>query len=112
MVAADPGQELETGVLSLVEDEVEEDGRDPLVLENVAGLVGRGGYRRPVTEILEVDAQLLQHRRLVLDHEHRRAEDVGGAVDLQARRQRGQPHLTLAVGLILAGRSVVFQGWL
>ena len=52
MVVADPGQELETGVLALVEHEVEKHRRDPLVLEHVARLGHRGGYRGPVTEVV------------------------------------------------------------
>ena len=93
MVLADPRQQLESRVLPLVEHEVQQHRGDALVLEQVACFGSRGGNRWPVTEIVEVDAQLLQHRRLVLDHQDRRAENVGGTVDLEAGRERRQADL-------------------
>ncbi len=66
MVLPDPCQQLEAGVLVLVQDEVKEDGGHAFVLEHIARLAHRGGYGRPVAEVVQVDTQLLQHRRLVL----------------------------------------------
>jgi hypothetical protein len=36
---------------------------------------------------MQVDPQLLQHRGLVLDHEHGGTQNVGRPVDLEAGRQ-------------------------
>jgi hypothetical protein len=95
MVVPDPGQQLEARVLTLVKHEVQQDGRDPFVLEHVLGLGDRGGYRRSVTEVVQVDTKLLEHRGLVLHHQDRGAEHVRRAIDLQPGRQRRQTHLSL-----------------
>jgi hypothetical protein len=59
---------------------------------------------------VEIDSKLLQHGGLVLDHQDRRTEDVGGPVDLESGRQRRKPDLAVAGA---TGRSavnaVVFQ---
>ncbi len=112
MVLADPGQQLETRVLLLVQDQVQQHRGDALVLEQVARLGSRGGNRWTVTEVVQVDPQLLQHRGLVLDHEHGGAEDVGRTVDLETRRERRQADLALgriAISGVSPANSVIFQ---
>ena len=52
MVLPDPCQELKPRVLTFVQDEVEQDGGDPLVLEHVVGFVDGRGNRWPVTEVV------------------------------------------------------------
>src|SRR4029077_8165471 len=79
--------------LPCVRDGVRQDGGDAFSLEQLARFRRGGGGRGPVPEVVEVDAQLLLHGGLVLDHQDRRTEHVGGAVDLEAGRQRRQPDL-------------------
>jgi hypothetical protein len=96
MVVADPRQQLEPRILTLVEDQVEQHGSHPLVFEERHRLRRRGRPRGPVAEVVQVDSQLLLHRRLVLDDQHGRAEHVGRPVDLKAGRQRRKPHLAIS----------------
>ncbi len=86
MVMPDPLKQLEAGVLTFVQHQVEQHGGHPFPFEQRHRLgCGRGG-RRPVAKVVQVDGQLLLHRGLVLDHQHRRTQHVGGPVDLQPRR--------------------------
>ena len=111
MVLADPRQQLESRVLTLVQDQVEQHSRDARVLEHVLRFQHRRGYRRPIAKVLQVDPKLLQHRRLVLHHEHGRPEHVGRAVDLQPGRQRWQSHFTLGAVDRSPPKTSIFQGY-
>jgi hypothetical protein len=42
---------------------------------------------------VQVDPQLLLHRRLVLDHQDGGTEDFGGPVDLEAGREWREPNV-------------------
>jgi hypothetical protein len=62
---------------------------------------------------VQVDPQLLLHGGLVLDHQDRRTEHVGRAVDLEAGRQRRQPNLAAPRLSASAARYAwFFQGYL
>ena len=109
MVLTDPGQQLEPRVLVLVQHEIEEHSRDPLMLEDVARFRHIRGYRRSVTEIVQVDPELLQHRGLVLHHEDGGAENIDRTVDLEPRRQRRQPDLAPCAVARSMSNASVFQ---
>jgi hypothetical protein len=57
---------------------------------------------------VQVDAQLLLHGRLVLDHEHCGAEHLRRPEDLEAGRKRRQPDLAIFVAF--PPKASVFQG--
>jgi hypothetical protein len=61
---------------------------------------------------VKIDPQLLQHRRFVLDDEHRRTEDVRRSVDFQARWERRKPDLPLPrpSQAVCSAEGLVFQG--
>ncbi len=108
-MAANPGQEVEAGVLALVEHEVQEHAGDPFPLEEDHGLGRGGGRERLVAEVVEVDPQLVLHRALVLDDQHHRAQHLGRAVDLQAWRQGREPDLARGTPR-LPSHPAVLQG--
>src|SRR4029077_4192145 len=105
-----PGQQLEARVFVLIEHEVEQDGGDTLAPQHLARPRHAGGYRWSVTEVVEIDAELLQHRRLVLDDQHRRAQHVGRSVDFEARRERREAYLAPGAVAGAAPQTAVFQG--
>ena len=111
MMLTDPLKQLETRILAFVKDEVKQDRGDPFPFEELARLGRRRCGRRPVSEVVQVDPQLLLRRGLILDHQYRRSEHFGGAVHLEAGRQWRQPNLP-APGLspLAASYSGFFQG--
>src|SRR6266568_8794075 len=93
MTAADPRQQVEARIFAFIEHEVEQYAGDALLLEKRHGVGRRRRDQWAIAEILEVDAQLLLHRRLVLHDQHGRPKDLRRPVDLQPRRQGRQPRL-------------------
>jgi len=96
VVVANPGEQVEPCLLSFVEHQVEQDGGHTLACKELHRIRRRRCDRGAIAEVVEVDPQLLLHGCLVLDHQHCRSEDLGRPVDLEARRQRRQPDITIS----------------
>jgi hypothetical protein len=110
-MVSDPCEEIKSGILALVQHQVEQDCSDTLVRQELHRLGSGRGYGRTVAEVVQVDPELLSHRRFVLDDQNGRTEDVGRSVNLQAGWQWRQPHLTAAViGIGVLFATWVFQG--
>jgi len=56
---------------------------------------------------VQVDAELLLHRAFILDHQHGRAQDLGGTINLQPRGQGRKPDFPILV--TLPSKTLIFQ---